>query len=155
MKQLLLLIVIFLLLFWLLFGCGKDTPPNVDQQPPATDPARYSGSWTGTLTVTELNPTVCYWSGGPAEITQNWTVTGDSVKVEEIAKDNTGIYTDHWLGTIRNDTLEMVSKRDINCFGVFNSIQIVVRSRISSLADKYSIQTSANYTPCPPDCRFV
>ena len=155
MKQLLLAVMIFILFFLTLTACKKDTDPAINPNTTVTGSAGYAGKWTGSVTVTEINPTLCYWSGGPAEITQNWTVTGDSVKVEEIVKDNSGTYYYSWNGTIRNDTLEMISIRNINCFGVVQPNQIVVKSPISTLADRYSIQTSANYSPCPPNCLFV
>jgi len=159
MKQLLRTTVIFMLLFCISPGCKKDTHSTVSQQPPAPDPptgsAPYSGKWTGIINVTERYPDLCTWNGGTVGITQNWIVIGDSVQVEDIAKDNGGTYTSYWRGTIRNDTLEMISKRNINCFGEVKSTEVVVKAPISSLIDKYSIQTSAVYSMCPPDCVFV
>src|SRR5215203_2818524 len=153
---------VFILFFFVLPACKKDTHSSVVQQqlppppPPAppTGAAPYSGKWTGTIIVTVQNPDLCSWNGGTVSITQNWIVVGDSVHVEDILKDNGGTYTYYWLGTIKKDTLEMISKRNINCFGEVKSNEIVVKAPISSLVDKYSIQTSALYSPCPPDCIF-
>lgn len=155
MRQLLHTMMIFMLFFSTLTGCKKDTDPAVNANTPVTGSAGYAGKWTGSVRVTEINPTLCYWSGGEAVITQNWSVSGDSVKVEEIVSDNSGTYYYSWNGTIRNDTLEMISIRNINCFGAARTIQVVVKSPILSLADRYTIQTSADYSPCPPNCLFV
>ena len=157
MRELLRTTVFFMLLFCISPGCRKDTNSTDTQEPPAssTGSARYSGSWRGVISVSALYPDLCAWNGDLVGITQNWTVMGDSVHVEDIAKDNSGTYTYYWHGTIRNDTLEMISKRDINCFGEAKSLEIVVKAPILSLIDKYSIETSAVYSPCPPDCVFV
>ena len=154
--------VIFMLLSCILPACKKDTHSTVAQQtppppppPPPTGLAPYSGKWTGTIDVTAQHPDLCYWNGGTVSITQNWIVVGDSVHVEDNMKDNGGTYTYYWRGTIRNDTLEIISKRNINCFGEVKSNEIVVKAPISSLIDKYRIQTSALYSPCPPNCIFL
>jgi hypothetical protein len=159
MKQLLQTKVIFILLLCILPACRKDTHSSATPQPPVLPPpagsAPYSGKWTGIINVTAKYPDLCYWSGGTVAITQNWVVVGDSVQVEDIMKDSGGTYTYYWRGIIRNDTLEMTSKRNISCSGVMNAMEMVVKTPISSLTDKYSIQTSADYVPCPPNCAFV
>ena len=157
MKELLRNTIIFMMLLCISPGCKKNTDSTLTQQTPTPSPgpAAYSGTWRGIINVTEQNPDLCTWGGGVVGTTQNWTVVGDSVQVEDISEDNGGIYTNYWLGTIRNDTLEMISKRNVNCFGEARSLEIVVKAPILSLIDKYSIETSAVYSLCPPDCVFV
>ena len=157
MKELHRTTIIFMLLLCISPGCKKDTHSTLTQQPsaPSTGSAPYSGMWRGIINVTEQYPDLCAWNGGVVATTQTWTVIGDSVQVEDTMKDNGGTYVYYWSGTIRNDTLEMISKRNINCFGEAKSLELVVKAPILSLIDKYSIETSAVYSPCPPDCVFV
>jgi hypothetical protein len=151
--------VIFMLLSCILPACKKDSTVAQQAPPPPPPPplgsAPYSGKWTGIIDVTAQHPDLCYWNGGRVSITQNWIVVGDSVQVEDIMKDSGGTFTYYWRGTIRKDTLEMISKRTVNCFGEVRFNEIVVKAPISSLTDMYSIQTSVVYSMCPPNCVFV
>lgn len=133
-------------------GPGPTPPPTA---PPSSGSAPYSGKWTGNISVKDSLPAVCYYLNHNLQTTQNWTVLADSVQVEEIIIDGNTTWVYYWRGTIRNDTLEMSSKRNINCGGEIKLREILVKAPITSLADKYSVQTSSVYIQCPPDCIFI
>ena len=180
MKKFLPVTVLFLLLFAVLFGCEKDepaapaavvTPPPPPPPPPATPvsgnptpppgappsagSAPYSGTWTGTATVRDSFPDYCYFTDKSLEINLQCTVLGDSVHIAETIKDTTGTFSYNWRGTIKNDTLEMVSRRSVNCFGETKLREMVIKAPVVSLPDKYRVQATTVYSMCPPDCIFI
>jgi hypothetical protein len=180
MKRLRQATVLFVLLFSILFACKKDdpstpdpvvTPPPPPPPPPAAPPtggptpppsapplagsAPYSGTWSGTATVRDSFPDFCYFTDKSLEIILNCTVLADSVHVEETIKDDTRTFTYYWRGTIKKDTLEMVSRRNVNCFGETKLREMVIKAPITALTDKYRVQASSVYSMCPPNCIFI
>lgn len=179
MKKLFKAILLFILLFAVLIACKKDTPsgtapiaapplypipptvpgPEQPTPPPTAPPASglqpYSGIWKGTATVRDSFPTLCHFLDPSLEITMNWTVLGDSVHVAEIVKSDPGDFTYYyWRGIIKDDTLEMVSRRGITCFGELGLKEMRIKAAIASLSDRYRLQASTVYSMCLPDCIF-
>ena len=82
---------------FLVASCKKEDvqPGNQTNNNPAsaseTGMHLYIGTWTGTITVDELHPTVCTYSGDPMTVTQKWSVNNDSsfTIVEAILLSNT------------------------------------------------------------------
>lgn len=88
-------------------------------------------------------------------ITLKCTVLGDSVHIEETVDEDNDRFTNYWRGTIKNDTLEMASRRNINCFGEVKLREMVIKAPVVSLPDKYRVQATTVYSMCPPDCIFI
>lgn len=119
----------------------------------------YSGTWKGTIQVTDVNPSFCHYVGDPVSVIQNWKVkTDSSVKIEESYKD-VGSSTRRfyiWEGSIHHkDSITITSSRTINCFGQANILAVNIKSKIIKNGDRYSLETSLDYPMCPPDCLFI
>jgi len=161
---------VFLLVMWLsavVIGCDKDsppdpvvTPPDSDEEtpppalPPSAGAAPYSGGWSGVVTVKDVDSAVCSFRDKTLEVTQAWTVIGDSVHVEEIIVINRERNTYNWRGTIRNDSVSMVSKRLVQCGAGTKLEQIAFKAPITASADSYNVQGYTLYTLCDPNCTF-
>jgi hypothetical protein len=161
-----------LLLMWLcavVVACDKDSPPasnpvvtppgpDGETPPPALPPsagaAPYSGGWSGTVTVKDVKPELCSFRDKTLEVTQAWTVIGDSVHVQELIVIDRERNTYNWRGTIRNDSLAMVSKRNVLCGSSEQLLQITFKAPITASADKYNVQGYTLYTICEPNCTF-
>lgn len=160
-----------LLLFLLVMSCDKNdgsgsgqaVDPPIDssgeETPPPTVPvsegdAPYSGGWKGSVIVKDLSPNLCPYPDKLLETTQTWSVIGDSVQVAELLVVNRERLTYYWRGTIRNDTLEMTSKRNVDCGGALKLTQITFKAPIVALADSFRIDGYTLYDICKPNCKF-
>lgn len=100
-------------------------------------------------------PAFCYFADKSLEIALQCTVLGDSVHMAESMTIGTDTYPYYWRGTIKNDTLEMVSRRNVNCFGEMKLREMVIKAPVVSLSDRYRVQATTVYSMCPPDCIFI
>lgn len=130
----------------------EETPPP--DAPPSAGSAPYSGRWSGTVTITDVNPNFCVYPDKLVEVAQSWTVQGDSVQVAEIVVINSERKTYYWRGTIRNDTLEMLSKRYERCAGENRLRQLKLKAPIKAAANTYGLEAYTVYDVCEPHCTF-
>jgi len=130
----------------------EETPPP--DAPPSTGTAPYSGRWSGTIAVTDVYPNFCVYPDKLVETAQSWTVRGDSVQVAEIIVVNNERQTYYWRGTIRNDTLEMLSRRYERCSGDRLLRQLRLKAPIKATATGYNLEGFSVYDVCQPNCTF-
>ena len=130
----------------------EETPPP--DAPPSAGSAPYSGRWSGTITVTDIDSAYCVHPDKLLETAQGWTVRGDSVQVSEIIVVNSERQTFYWRGTIRNDTLQMESKRYERCAGQISLRQLRLKAPITMVNNTYSLEGFTVYNLCEPNCRF-
>ena len=131
---------------------AEETPPP--DAPPSAGTAPYSGRWSGTIAVTDVNPNLCAYPDKQLETAQSWTVRGDSVQVEELIVVNSERKTYYWRGTIRNDTLQMESRRYERCAGVSLLRQLKLKASLKVVAGTYSLEGFTVYNICEPNCIF-
>lgn len=128
----------------------EETPPP--DGPPSTGSAPYSGRWLGTITVTDVDSNACIYPDKLVETTQGWTVQGDSVQVAELIAVNSERRTYYWRGTIRNDTLQMESKRYERCPGGVSLRQLRLKAPIKMVNNTYRLEGFSAYKVCEPNC---
>ena len=131
---------------------ADETPPP--DAPPSAGSAPYSGRWTGTIAVTDVHPNFCVYPDKLVETSQSWTVRGDSVQVSEIIVVNNERLTYYWRGTIRNDTLQMESRRYERCAGDRQLRQLKLKAPIKAASNTYSLEGFSVYNVCEPNCTF-
>lgn len=161
------LVVLLLWLSIIVAACGKDSPNSNSPVPPATDEetppptlppsagaAPYSGGWSGTVTVKDVNPARCTFRDKTLEVTQAWTVIGDSVQIEELIAIDRERKTYYWRGTIRNDTLSIISKRNELCSMGTQLHQMALKVPITVSVDSYNAEGYTLYSICDPNCAF-
>jgi len=137
----------------------NDPAPDTTQPDTAQYIKPYSGSWKGTIQVTDINPSFCYYSGDPVSVIQNWKVkTDSSVKIEESYMDvGSSIPRSYiWEGSIHHkDSITITSSRTMTCFAQANPLVVNIKAKIIKNGDRYSLETSIDYPMCPPDCLFI
>jgi hypothetical protein len=132
---------------------GDSTPPPT--APPSAGVAPYSGTWTGMVTVRDSFPNYCTFTDKLMDVRQEWTVLGDSVQVRETLRIDATDWTYYWRGAVKNDTLNMTSKRYVNCFGERRLREMAIRAPVRAVGDSFRVEATIPYSMCPPDCVFV
>ena len=135
------------------------TQPALNNPPPAQEPSipPFSGTWTGTINVDDLN--LCTYTGDPITVKQAWLVSPDSsVTITDTLLDNNSstFWTQTWNGRLYNqDSLFVTLTKNINCFGVSQTMTTQLKTKIIKAPDnKYTITAKVDYPMCPPDCLF-
>jgi hypothetical protein len=149
----------------IIISCKKhDTVPSpqpaVDNTPPPLGPSipPFSGTWIGTINVDDLN--LCTYTGDPITVKQAWLVSPDSsVTINDTLLDHNSstFWTQTWKGRLYNqDSLFVTLTKNINCFGVSQSMTTQLKTKIIKAPDnKYTITAKVDYPMCPPDCLFA
>lgn len=142
----------------LVLSCKKEktssgSNTNIATEYPGDKP--YSGLWSGTVVEKDSLPSLCRFVESNWKVLQKWLVKGDSVFIDETILLNYETLKYNWKGTIKNDTLDILSSRNINCFGIVSLSEVFIKAPITISVDNYNFQTRTIYPMCLPNCIFI
>ncbi len=126
-------------------SCGSSNPTSASN----SGLSRFSGVWSGTVTNTQVG--ACTFTGGPRNVTMDWTVT-DAGQVNINERQSSGTWSN---GTITADLRVSINHTNTStCFGSSNTHSVTYSGTIQTVGSSDRVDLEATETPCPPDCVF-